>query len=135
MRRTPKPRATRKRKVGGLKVRATQPARREPHDRKGGDEPRRLQLKFRVRPLVRMPKSVMFAKVLEAVHSGDVPADLEIAYMEYARGHGRRLTPGARLTMDEQDELERFYNVLTSIDSRNVDVTRRGRVRVERPDE
>lgn len=113
MRRKVHKRSAPKRKMGGV--------RSGPHDSKrGGSVPRRLEIKFRVRPLVRMPKSVMFGKLLEAVESGVVPDDIEIAYVEYGHGSGRHLAAGARLSADEMGELRTFYNVLASIDPTTV---------------
>lgn len=98
---------------------------------------RRLFLKFRVRPLVPMPKSVLFGKLRHMVHTGDVPEDVEVAYMSYDRQRGQRFEPGSRLSTAELAEFEKFYNVLTAIQPG--DVTARPeskpRVRFERPDE
>ena len=82
--------------------------------------PRRLELKFRVRPLVRMPVSVMFGKLQEFVESGIVPGDIEVAYMEYAHARGQSFTPGQRIQPHEQEELQKFYKVLLSIQPEEV---------------
>lgn len=91
-------------------------------------EPRRLYLKFRVKPLVRMPKSVMFAKLREFVHTGIAPDDLEVAYMSYDRTVGKQFKPGARIAPGEQEELEKFYSVLIAMGKESMEY-----VRLERP--
>lgn len=105
-------------------------------------QPRKLFLKFRVRPLVRMPKSVMFAKLRHFVKSGEAPHDLEVAYMSYDHQVGRKFQPGQRLTADEQEELEKFYDVLLSMNQEDFSFQGRrgkytknpGAVRFERPE-
>jgi hypothetical protein len=88
--------------------------------------PRRLELKFRVRPLVRMPVSVMFGKLQQFADSGVVPGDLEIAYMEYAHAKGQNFSPGQRLQPHEHEEFKKFYAVLTSVNEKeDVHVTPR----------
>ncbi len=109
-------------------------------------QPRKLYLKFRVRPKVRMPRSVMFAKLRELLATGTVPDDLDVAYMSYDRSTGKQFQAGARLTPDETEELEKFYNVLLAIGQEGMHVEQRrgkrtanpagaaGRVRIEQPE-
>lgn len=96
--------------------------------------PRRLLLKFRVRPLVRMPKSELFRKLRHMVRTGEVPDDVDVAYVEYGHGTGRSFKAGERLTPDEMGQFEQFYNVLTSIGAGSVTAERAAPVRFERPD-
>jgi len=105
-----------------------------------GKTPRRLEIKFRVRPLVRMPKSEMFRKLKEFVETGIVPDDIDVAYMEYQHAHGRRFSAGERIQPHEQEELAKFYAVMTAIQPEDMTVEHReGKykknptVRFERP--
>lgn len=114
--------------------------------RKAKPPSRKLYLKFRVRPKVRMPRSVMFAKLRELLATGTVPDDLDVAYMSYDHGIGKQFQAGGRLTPDETEELEKFYNVLLAIGKEGINVEQRrgkrtanpaggfGRVRIERPE-
>jgi hypothetical protein len=101
--------------------------------------PRRIELKFRVRPLVRMPKSVMFQKLQEFASSGIAPHDLEVAYMEYSHGSGKKYHAGERIAGAELQDLEKFVRVLLAIQPEEVSIARRtahpkpGALRVERP--
>jgi hypothetical protein len=116
----------------------------KPKQRKAASkiEPRKLFLKFRVKPLVRMPKSVMFGKLRHFVKTGEAPDDLEVAYMSYDHKVGRKFQPGERLMADEQEELEKFYDVLLSMNQEDFNFEgRRGKftknpgpVRFERPE-
>lgn len=81
--------------------------------------PRRLELKFRVRPLVRMPVSVMFGKLQEFADTGIVPGDIEIAYMEYQHATARSFQPGSRVQPHEQEEFKKFHKVLMAMDPKS----------------
>jgi hypothetical protein len=103
--------------------------------------PRRLDLKFRVRPLVRMPVSVMFGKLQEFAETGLVPGDIEIAYMEYAHGKGRSYSANTRISGSELEEFNKFYKVLLAIQPQEVQVAVRKRrygknpaIRIGEPD-
>lgn len=77
--------------------------------------PRRLELKFRVRPRIRMPVSVMFGKLQELADTGIVPGDIEVAYMEYQHATARSFQPGARIQPHEHEEFKKFYKVLLAV--------------------
>lgn len=104
---------------------------------------RKIFLKFRVKPLVRMPKSVMFDKLRHAVRTGEMPDDLVIAYMSYDHSIGKQFRPGDRIQGDDHEELEKFYNVLISMDKQEDFTVEQksgkyknpGSVRLEQPDE
>lgn len=87
---------------------------------------RRLMLKFRVRLLRRMPKSMVWQRIKDTVAYGVVPDDIELISMDWSHGQGKRFTPGSTIDGDDLGELEKFYAVLTKMDE--------GSVRVERPD-
>lgn len=106
-----------------------------------GRSPRRLELKFRVKPLVRMPVSVMLGKIQEFARTGTVPGDIEIAYMEYAHARGRSYSPGQRIQGHDWDEFRKFAQVLLSIQPEEVQgVIRSGKykpnpiIRIGEPD-
>lgn len=103
--------------------------------------PRRLFLKFRVKPRVAMPKSVMLDKLRHFVKTGVMPKDLIVAYMSYDHKVGREFRPGERIQADEHEELQRFYDVLLAIDQQEMTVEPKagkyknpGEVRLERPE-
>lgn len=106
--------------------------------RSASRKPRRIELKFRVRPLVRMPKSVMFEKLREAAISGITPHDLEIRYMEYSHGTGKQFGAGERIA--NLSEFAEFVNVLLAVQPEEVSIETRsaapkpGTLRVARPD-
>lgn len=87
---------------------------------------RRLTLKIRVRPLVRMPKSELFHQVRHAIRTGVVPDTVEIMAMDWGHATGRRLQAGSTISGDDLDAMRDFYNVLTAMDS--------GDLRFERAD-
>jgi len=105
-------------------------------------EARKLFLKFRVRPLVRMPKSVMFAKLRRFVEVGIAPKDLEVAYMSYDHTVGKKFAPGERIQGHDHDELRKFYGVMLALQPQDIEVNARrgkyvknpGSVRFERPE-
>lgn len=118
----------RKRETGRLKPKAR-------------PQPRKLFLKFRIKPLVRMPKSVMLDKLRHAVRTGVMPNDLIIAYMSYDHMKGKQFQPGDRIQGGAHDELVKFYDVLISMDKQEMEVERKGgkyknpgEVRLERAD-
>jgi hypothetical protein len=113
--------------------------------RRGETQPRKLMLKFRVRPLARMPKSVMFDKLRDFALSGIAPDDLEVSWFSYSHLRGGVYPPGQKIEADEKEQLERFLNVMLSIpyEDMTVDAKRGERtrnpeasnaVRVERPE-
>lgn len=92
-------------------------------------ESRRVFLKFRVKPLVRMPKSVLFAKIRQSCKHGVVADDLEIMTLQWGHGWprgGHRYTAGQELSGDDATELENAYDLLTAFDKSDV--------RFEKPD-
>jgi hypothetical protein len=72
-------------------------------------KPRKLLLKFRFVPHVRMPRSVAWRLLKEAVMTGVMPPEMDIAYMDYAHKTGRVLKAGQQLS---REELEEFRNLL-----------------------
>lgn len=123
-------------RLGGLATRGVsgRSRRREPKR-----EPRKLFLKFRVKPLVNMPKSVMFDKLAELVRTGRMPSDLEVSFMSYDHKRYGRFVPGKQIPADEHEDLRRFYEVMVSIDREDVRAKAAkkklaGTVRLERVD-
>ncbi len=55
---------------------------------------RTLFMKFAVVPLVRMPRSVMLAKLAEFVETGVVPPLIDVEVADYAHGFGKRYASG-----------------------------------------
>lgn len=88
---------------------------------------RRTLLKFRVTPLVRMPKSVLFKKLREACRHGVIPSDIQISTLEWGHEQGDVYQPGAVLSARKAEELRNCYALLVGVDTRRD-------VRFERPD-
>jgi hypothetical protein len=97
----------------------------------GGWMPRRqsrtpLQIKFRVVPLVRMPKSQLFIFLKRACESGVVPPEIEIQTLDWQHKRGGVWRPGTVLSGDDAAELRNCYEMLTgAVGKRDV--------RVEKP--
>ena len=108
---------------GKIAARSTADKRRQQEKK----QPRKLFLKFRVRPLVTMPKSVMFDKLAELVRTGIMPDDLEVAYMSYDRKQHGRFVPGGRISPEDHEDLRKFYEVMVSIDRGDVHAKRTGK--------
>lgn len=106
-----------KRKIGKVKGASKAKA--------AASQPRKLFIKFRVKPLVRMPKSVMLAKIREVCLTGIVPDDIEVAYMEYGHGRGGSYTAGKRLDADSLSEFQNLWQVVVGMEQQ-------GTVRIER---
>lgn len=87
---------------------------------------RRTFLKIRAKPLVRMPKSVLFTKIRQACRDGIVPDDIEIMSLSWDHAVGNRYMPGTILSGDDAEELRNCYNLLVGIGKADV--------RFERPD-
>lgn len=119
-------------------------ASRSDRAKRGEPQPRKLMLKFRVRPLVRMPKSVMFDKLRDFALSGLAPDDLEVSWFSYSHMKGGVYKAGTRIEADEKEQLERFLNVMLSIPNEDMTVADKrgeytrnpesGAVRIERPE-
>lgn len=77
---------------------------------------RSLDLKVRVKPLVRMPVSVMVEKVKEASQFGVVPDDIEIMVVDYTHKVGRRIRAATRFVGDRKikEALKDFSYILLS---------------------
>lgn len=82
-------------------------------------------LKFRVIPLVRMPKSKMFQLLKQACETGIVPPEIEVQTLDWWSRKGGRWRPGATLNARDAEELRNCYEFLTGA------VTKRD-IRVER---
>jgi hypothetical protein len=85
-----------------------------------------------------MPKSELFRKLRHMIHTGEVPDDVDVAYVEYGhkKAEGRQFRAGDRLLPHEITELDAFYTMLTSVEPKDITAARSGpaRVRFERPD-
>lgn len=86
---------------------------------------RRVLLKIRAIPLVRMPKSVFFEKIRQACKNGIVPSDIEITTLNWDHAEGNRYRAGTVLSGKDRDELRNCYNILVGV--------RKADVRFERP--
>lgn len=71
--------------------------------------PRTLLLKFRIIPHVRIPRTVVWVLLKEAVASGVMPDEFDIEYMDYDHMKGRVFQAGKSLSFEE---LEEFRNLL-----------------------
>lgn len=87
---------------------------------------RRTLLKFRVTPLVRMPKSMLFRKLREACRHGIVPDDIRISTLEWGHEQGDVYQPGTVLPANKAEELRNCYSLLVGVEKNDV--------RFERPD-
>lgn len=81
--------------------------------RKDRRRPRRSLLKIRAMPLVRMPKSVFFAKIADAARTGVVPSDIMIATLNWDYAEGGRYHAGQVLSAADRQELRNCYQILT----------------------
>lgn len=78
---------------------------------------RSLMMKIRVIPLVPMPKSELLRQVRRAIRTRVVPDTIQIAYMDWAKGSGRRLSDG-RVEGDDLESLKRFAAAFEEADIR-----------------
>lgn len=65
--------------------------------------PRVLTFKFRVIPLVRMPRSVMFKKLDDFMRTGHMADDLELVASDFGRSQGFHVQPGKTWDVDSVD--------------------------------
>jgi hypothetical protein len=72
-----------------------------------------LQLKFRVVPLVRMPKSQLFLFLKQACETGVVPKEIEIRTLDWEHKRGGVWRSGSTLSGDDAQELRNCYEILT----------------------
>lgn len=86
--------------------------RRTASKRKAKKQPRKLLLKFRIIPKVRMPRSVALAKLLESIQTGYMPDDLEVAYMDYSHKVGKVLQAGSRLSGEDLDDFKNLTAIM-----------------------
>lgn len=96
------------------------PDKRKLQQQRAQKAPRWLFLKFRVTPLVRMPKSVLFIKLRQACRDGIIPRDIEIATLQWDHGQGKRYLAGTVLDAGDAKELMKCYNVLAGVEKSGV---------------
>ena len=87
--------------------------------------PRKLLLKFRIIPHVRIPRSVAWLYLKEAVASGVMPNEFDIEYMDYAHKQGKVLKAGQSLSLEELSEFRNLLGIMSGAEQQ-------GTVRLER---
>jgi len=87
--------------------------------------PRKLLLKFRIIPHVRIPRTVAWVLLKEAIASGVMPEEFDIAYMDYAHAQGKVLKAGQSLSLEELADFRNLLGILSGAEQQ-------GTVRLER---
>lgn len=78
-----------------------------------------LYFKFRIVPLVRMPRSVAFEKISRFFQSGDMDDDIELEAADFSRGWSGRVKRGSHLDLESVDgiALVSLYNAFRKAQS------------------
>lgn len=90
-------------------------------------KPRKLLLKFRIIPHVRIPRSVAWALLKDAVATGIMPEEFDIAYMDYAHKQGRVLKAGNSLSLEELEDFRNLLGIMAGAEQQDT-------IRLERAD-
>lgn len=75
-------------------------------------KPRKLLLKFRIMPKVRMPRSVAWQKVMDFVATGEMPHDLDISFMDYDHQVGKQFFAGDQVSPEDFDEFKNLLAIM-----------------------
>lgn len=79
--------------------------------------PDNLYLKFRLRVLWRMPKSVALSKLKSAIRTGYCPAGIEINYLDWKNTSARGRVREGTIDEDVLMEMRKFYAATRVADS------------------
>lgn len=85
-----------------------------------GRSGRHTEIKIRVTPLKRMPKSVLFRKIVASAQSGVIDPDISVEAVGYEHTHRGRSTGNDSLA-DTLQALRDFARVLNASDSVEVE--------------
>lgn len=111
-----------KRQIGGVKGRTPEQERAKYAKRR---RVRTVMLKFRVVPMIRMPRSKMFAEMLASIESGVASRWLRMEYVNYEGKVGASIKPGSTMKKQEQQDLADVYELMVA-------ASEQGGVRFER---
>ena len=89
--------------------------------------PRKLLLKFRIIPHVRLPRTVAWLLLKEAIASGVMPEEFDIAYMDYAHKQGKVLKAGQSLSLEELADFRNLLGIMSGAEQQDT-------IRLERTD-